>query len=101
LGKENCPFCNLEKERKNIIWEGKFWFVAYNIYPYSGNNQHIMAIPYRHVLYSADLNNEELLELQEVYKFVKEFFGNESYFSCTRETQDYRSIEHYHTHFIP
>jgi diadenosine tetraphosphate (Ap4A) HIT family hydrolase len=60
-----------------------------------------MAIPYRHVLYSTDLNNEELLELHEVHKFVKEFFGNESYFSCTRETQDYRSIEHYHTHFIP
>jgi diadenosine tetraphosphate (Ap4A) HIT family hydrolase len=101
LGKENCPFCNLEEERKNIIWEWKFWFIAHNIYPYSGNNQHIMAIPYRHILYSSDLNNEELLELHEIYKFVEWFFGDENYFSCTRETQNSRSIEHYHMHFIP
>jgi diadenosine tetraphosphate (Ap4A) HIT family hydrolase len=53
------------------------------------------------VLYSTDLNDDELLELKEVHKFVKDFFWNSEYFSCTRETQSYRSIEHFHTHFIP
>jgi hypothetical protein len=33
-----------------------------------------MAIPRRHVLYSTDLNDDELLELKEVHKFVKDFF---------------------------
>jgi hypothetical protein len=47
------------------------------------------------------LSSEELQELKEVYKKVKYFFWEQTYFSCTRETKDYRSIEHYHTHFIP
>jgi diadenosine tetraphosphate (Ap4A) HIT family hydrolase len=60
-----------------------------------------MAVPIRHTCLSFELNTEELQELKEVYKKVKDFFGIETYFSCTRETMDYRSIEHYHTHFLP
>jgi diadenosine tetraphosphate (Ap4A) HIT family hydrolase len=52
-------------------------------------------------LYSIDINAEELQELHEIHEFVKGFFWDDNYFSCTRETQSYRSIEHYHTHFIP
>jgi diadenosine tetraphosphate (Ap4A) HIT family hydrolase len=52
-------------------------------------------------LYSIDLTAEELQELHEVHKFVKDFFEWNNYFSCTRETHECRSIEHYHIHFIP
>jgi diadenosine tetraphosphate (Ap4A) HIT family hydrolase len=100
--KENCIFCKAKKEQPEyILWKWKYWYIIINKYPYSWNEEHIMAVPCRHVLYSTDFNSEELLELVEVHKFVKRFFWEESYFSCTRETQEYRSIEHYHTHFIP
>jgi hypothetical protein len=33
-----------------------------------------MAVPYEHKLYSTDLNDEELLEMKDIYKFVKEYF---------------------------
>jgi len=73
----------------------------HNIYPYSGNELHIMAVPYEHKIYSTELNEAELKELQIVYKKVKEFFWEENYFSCVRESMINRSVEHYHIHFIP
>jgi len=33
-----------------------------------------MAVPYEHKIYSTELNEEELKELQIVHKKVKEFF---------------------------
>jgi hypothetical protein len=42
-----------------------------------------------------------LLEMKDIYKFVKNFYWNEDYFSCTRETMWCRSIEHFHIHFLP
>jgi hypothetical protein len=33
-----------------------------------------MALPYEHKKYSTDLNDEELLELKEIHKFVKDWF---------------------------
>jgi diadenosine tetraphosphate (Ap4A) HIT family hydrolase len=39
--------------------------------------------------------------MKDIYKFVKNFFWDEHYFSCTRESMGWRSIEHFHMHFIP
>jgi hypothetical protein len=33
-----------------------------------------MAVPQDHKLCSIDLNDEELLEMKDIYKFVKNFF---------------------------
>lgn len=59
-----------------------------------------MAIPKGHVCYSKDLNTDHLWEFWEVHAFVKEYFGEEKYFSFTRETMDCRSVEHLHIHFL-
>lgn len=106
IGREGCPFCDQEKMQDDSIWRGKYWFLCYNKYPYSGNNEHIMAIPYDHKIFATDLSSEEWQELWEVHNHVKKIYGEKSYFSFTRETlsngtQDARSIEHMHTHFLP
>lgn len=101
LGKDECPFCDLEWNKNRIIWRGKYWYLIHNKYPYSGNEKHIMAVPYRHIQFSTDLSAQEHLEMGDVYEAVKRFYGEENYFSATRETMANRSIEHLHMHFIP
>lgn len=99
--KDNCPFCDTEWQREQILWEWKKWFIIHNMFPYSWTEKHIMAVPYEHKINSIELSDEELLEMKDIYSFVKDYFWDENYFSCTRETMGNRSIEHYHMHFVP
>jgi len=61
-----------------------------------------MAVPYEHILFSSDLSDDHFLELKEIHKIVKDFFKDEEYFSFTRESlsDDTRSVEHLHIHFL-
>jgi diadenosine tetraphosphate (Ap4A) HIT family hydrolase len=61
-----------------------------------------MAVPKEHIIFNYDLTDNHLIELREVHKRVKEFFGEENYFSFTRESMldENRSVEHLHTHFL-
>lgn len=99
-GKEDCPFCDQEKNQSRILWKGKHWYLIYNLSSYSGDHRHIMAVPHEHICYSHELTPECLSSLHEVYAKVKEFFGDEEYFSFTRETMWHRSVEHLHMHFL-
>ena len=101
LWKDECPFCNLEENRVRILWEGKYWYMIHNKYPYSWNEKHIMAVPYRHIAFSRELSPEEFWEMKDIQEKAKEFYGEEDYFSATRESMGNRSIEHLHIHFIP
>lgn len=98
---DNCPFCNILKKSEEIIWEWNHWYIVYNIFPYTGNSQHIMAIPKSHIWYASEINSETWSEFGEVQRMVARFFEKNEYFSCTRETLSGRSMEHYHIHFLP
>lgn len=100
-GQDNCPFCHDDDNNNTIVWKWKYWFLVHNLAPYSWNEKHLMALPYEHKKLSIELNDNELLELKDVHKFVKDWFWDEHYFSCTRETLWHRSVEHIHIHFIP
>lgn len=99
--KDDCPFCDIEWQKWHIIWKGGFWYILHNLFPYSWTEKHIMAIPYEHKKWSIELTSEELLELKVIYEFAKDWFWEENYFSCTRETMANRSVEHFHIHFVP
>lgn len=101
FGKDNCPFCDIEANTGHIIWKGEYWYIIHNIYPYSGQKNHLMLVPFRHIVFSHELESEETTELAEGYKKIKEFYGDELYFSFTRETMANRSVEHLHIHFVP
>lgn len=98
--KDDCPFCEKNKNKSHIIWEWKYWFLLYNISSYSWDHRHIMAIPNEHICFNTDLTPEYFKELLEVHKKVKSFFNDEHYFSFTRESIANRSVEHLHMHFL-
>lgn len=103
IGRDGCPFCDLESQKDMILWKWKHWFILQNKFPYTGNDQHIMAIPYEHHIHASEFSSDVWSELSAVYTWIQEFYGNTPYFSFTRESSidDTRSIEHYHTHFCP
>jgi hypothetical protein len=46
-----------------------------------------MSIPKRHVPYSIDLNDEELLDYKFIEIYMKDFFQNDkNYYSITRQS---------------
>ncbi len=98
---DDCPFCKKEEQKGHIVWEWKNWYILHNLYPYSWDHQHLMAVPYTHKKYFLDLSNQEILELRQVHLFIKDFYKDSNYFSCLRETMANRSIEHLHMHFLP
>ena len=65
-----------------------------------------MAVPHEHHIYASEFSPDIWAEMEHVHAWIKEFYGENGYFSFTRETlhgggKDTRSIEHYHTHFCP
>ncbi len=98
----DCPFCSREKFQDMIIWEGKNWILLYNKYPYTGNDQHIMAIPHAHKEFFTEFTEEEVAELKQVHEEVKKYFWDKTYFSFCRETHGTitKTIKHYHMQFI-
>lgn len=104
ISREGCPFCEEFLDTRAVIWEGKYWRLLYNKYPYTGNAEHIMATPREHIIFSADITEEMWQEWREVQQMVRAFYGEKSYFSFTRESfaeGDDRSVEHWHMHFVP
>ena len=101
IWKENCPFCNPEQNEEYIVWKGKFWYILRNFSPYTWDENHLMAVPYEHIAFSTDLTIEHLKELELVHKFVAKYFAGRNYFSFTRESLSWRSVEHLHMHFLP
>ena len=98
---EDCPFCQPKDQKWHTCWEGKYWYILHNLYPYSWNDRHLMAVPYKHKKVFLELDDTEILELREIHEFVKNFYWEQNYFSCLRETMANRSVEHLHIHFIP
>lgn len=104
MGKSDCPFCDTEKTKNTLLHTFNYWKIILNKYPYSGQENHLMAVPIRHVQFVWGLEKEEFAELPEVHSFMKNFYEKlweQDYFSATRETMGNRSVEHYHMHFIP
>lgn len=74
LEAHECPFCDLEGNKNHTIWEGKYWIILYNKYPYTGNDQHIMAIPRTHKEFFVEFDEAEVAELKQVHEEVRKFF---------------------------
>jgi len=106
IGKDGCPFCDIEAQKDMILWRGKHWFIIQNKFPYTGTAEHVMAVPYEHHIYASEFSSEIWSEMELVHAWIRDFYGETGYFSFTRETlhgggKDTRSIEHYHQHFCP
>ena len=100
-GQDDCPFCDFSgrKEDKSIQWEWKYWYILHNTGSYSWDQDHLMAVPYRHVPFTYELSQEEVSELHEIYAYMKTYFWEKQYFSFNRESMWNRSVEHLHIQF--
>ena len=97
---ENCPFCT-KLDKSKIIFESKYWFVMHNENPYFDDKNWLMAIPKRHIEFTIDLKEEELIDFLQVEKFMKNFFKDKwEYFSFIRQSKSNKSVEHMHYHYI-
>jgi diadenosine tetraphosphate (Ap4A) HIT family hydrolase len=47
------------------------------------------------------MTQEEFCELQDVEKFMKNFYGDKKYFSFIRQTGEAKSLHHLHYHYLP
>lgn len=99
-GKDDCPFCKIEEQIATTYRKWKYWCILYNLSSYSWDHRHLMAVPYEHIKFSTELKYYHFKELSKIYKIIKDFFKDEDYFSFTRETIWWRSVEHLHIHFL-
>jgi len=101
--KENCPFCicNIE-QKKYLIHETKYWKIMYNKFPYYGEKKHTMAIPKRHIKFTTELNDNELIDYKNIEIYMEQYYKWwNNYYSFIRQSIWWRSIEHLHYHYLP
>ncbi len=101
--KENCPFCLKNNEQdKFLIYETEYWKIMYNKFPYYSWKKHIMSIPKRHIKFTTELNNNELIDYKNIELFIKDYYSKDkNYYSFIRQTIWWRSVEHMHYHYLP
>ena len=101
IWEENCPFCKWEKhEEQKLIFESTYWEIIYNKYPYKWAQKHILVLPKRHIEFTKDFNDKELIDFKKIHNFLYNFYEWKKYFSFIRETFGGRSIKHVHYHYI-
>lgn len=100
-GKNNCPLCKESEEY--TIKKFKYWRICHNKYPILSLEEHLMAVPIRHVILTSNLTPEELKEFGKVEIFFEKYYleKGKDYFSFVRQSVLSRSLEHLHYHYIP
>lgn len=97
-----CVFCELDKKDPQVIRETKYFWLVYNIFPYSVWDDmkvldHLMLVPKKHTDTLASLSKEASVEY---VKLISEF-ESQGYGVWARGVGSAaKSIIHQHTHFI-
>ncbi len=105
MGKEECIFCKLLRDSPHkIIAQNNTFFAIYDEFPVSRG--HALLIPKRHVESFFDITKEELDDLFELIKKVKEIvdkeFNPDGYNIGVNEGRAAgKTIDHLHIHLIP
>ena len=103
LNADECRFCNIEDDdiAELIIWKWKHWYICHNKYPILSLENHLMVIPYEHVIDTKDISPEAFAEMPIIENFMREIYGEEDYFSFVRQSITGRSLAHIHYHYLP
>ena len=75
--RKQCPFCpeNLFKEHSQpILWEGNYWLLTKNQWPYSQAHLHLLAIYKEHAEKLSDISPDAGKELFEMLNWIEKTF---------------------------
>jgi len=97
----DCPFCNLEAERR-IIAETPHVVVLFNKYPYDiweyrDVVDHLMVVPKRHVSGLRELSKEELADIMQ---FIAQYEHEYNVYMRSVDNVTRSVAAHQHTHLI-
>jgi len=102
-GVSSCPFCDTRAMKKRILRENTHRYIIYNIYPCGwperGEKQ-LLLIPKTHFQYTHELLQDQWSIRQEAETWIYEYFAGQSYFSFIKHTDDIKSLQHIHYHYI-
>ena len=101
-----CPFCreHISKYHKNpILYEGKFWILTDNMYPYQNTKYHFLLIHKDHIENFSEITTDSWLELQDICKLEinnRKIAGG-SFFMRFGDTQyTGATVSHLHAHIV-
>lgn len=100
----DCPFCNINNAKDNIVWKSKHSIAILDRYPVSTG--HTLVIPKRHIKSYFDLTQDEVDELWDTVRNVKEvldyMYKPSGYNIGINIGEDAgQTIPHCHIHVIP
>ncbi len=98
-----CPFCEKNINHEYVVWSNDFRWVKMPLQPYWWPDRwkrHLMAIPKKHHKDLTTLSDEEVLSKREVDLFLATYFEWVDYFSFVRLTDEIKSIQHLHLHYV-
>lgn len=72
-----CPFCTEHLHiyhKKPILWQGTYWLVTKNMYPYKNTKTHFLLIHKRHIDSATDVSKKAWIELQQhIQELVRQY----------------------------
>lgn len=101
-----CPFCMEHFSKHQVeetLFDGTYWLLTYNRWPYKNTKVHLLAISKEHVEHISELNPEAGRELIEVFQWAAAHFdvpggGFVMRFGDTNYSSG--SVHHLHAQFI-
>lgn len=99
-----CPFCpeHLATYHKNpILFEGRYWTITTNMYPYKNTKHHFLLIHTEHITDSKDILSEGWQELHKhINKLTKDYNieGGTFLMRCGDTSHTGASVTHLHAH---
>lgn len=100
----DCRFCEVIKNKEDLIFENDFVFVMINQFPYKEG--HILVLPKRHVKDPRDLEEGEIKAFYETINFMLAILGtayntNSFNIGCNLGPSASATYEHLHFQIVP
>lgn len=93
-----CPFCFEDGLERKVLKKYKYWYVTENLFPYDNfYSTNDILVPFRHLEWVWDLNEEERLELMEIRKELAE---ERKYDELLENLPTTRTQIHHHVHLL-
>ena len=99
-----CLFCNLYEKHEELLVDTEYFYAVFDTAPVSKG--HALIIPKQHIVSFFDLDENQVIELFEAIRMVKEQLEEEFHpdgynIGVNEGLSGGRSINHLHVHLIP